>query len=457
MNSSRLFIPESIVFYFLAFLVSVAILTAGLIGYYQLPALEAMFGPGTFSALDLGRPINILTWLFSVLWIVMVLQAFMIIALTHENRLGLFQQLFWINVAVICLVMSANSICSFSPMLKNAFEGSLDKTGVSESARLIVYRFMYVGVAFFLFIELSLLLSYIRKQCKSRMLLHSSFMFCLLVLGITFFCCWQIPNEAASPESVLPSAPGTSEPDHTDRKPSRARGLIASHSEKNRVKTLKTEEGKPRVVAQNDASGSFRYASQEDDHISNKTDVSDKMVVRTSQFTTVADESMVSETSDESTRNIADDHTTDDRDTDETAVTAVVRPEKNADMSDEKTSSANSDSAKEPQTMKRWEDLFGWQNSLEEQWGFKGQFEEMLGLSGSIEALVLGADVSLDLVRIRRIIRYGLFGFSLITLCIAFGLVARGGKLEINRRYRQQFERFYGINEGYRLATKNSF
>ena len=446
MNSSRLFIPESIVFYFLVFLVSVAILAAGLIGSYQLPVLEEMCGPGSFSALDLGRPINILTWLFSVLWIVMVIQAFMIITLTHENKLGLFQQLFWINVAVICLVMSANSICSFSPMLKNAFESSLVKAGVSETVRMLVHRFLYLGVAFFLFIELSLLFSYIHKQCQSRALLRSSFLFCLLVFGITFFCCWQIPNEAASPESVLPSAPGTSEPDHTDRKSSRARGLIASHSEKNRVKTLKSDEAKPRVVAQDDVAGSFRYASREDHIDDNNTD-SDETVVRTSQFKTVADESIESEVSSEVTD--------DDRETDATTQAAVVKSGKSSDGPDDENSSNDSSDAKEPLLMKRWEDLFGWQKSLEEQLGLKGEFEEMLGFSGSIESIALGADVSLDLVRVRRIVRYGMFGFSLITLCIAFGLVARGGKLEINRRYREQFERFYGINEGCRLAMKS--
>ena len=455
-------------FYFLVFVVSVAVLVAGLIGYYQLPELESMFGQGSFSALDLGRPINILTWFFSVIWIVMVIQAVMIIALTHENRLGLSQQMFWINVAVICLVMSANSICSFSPLLKNAFESSLVKAGVSDAVRGLVHRFLYLGVTFFLFVELSLLFRYIRRQCQSRTLLRSSFLFCLVVFGVTFFGCWQIPNEAVSPESVLPPAPETSEPDHTDRKSPRARGLIASHSGKNRVKTLKTDEAKPRVVAQADASGSFRYASREEKYTDESTGAADETVVRTSQFKTVADETVYSGDSSEDNHDevaasdaggVSPSDSADTHNLDASTQAAVVKPGSGANVSGETASDDISDSsdAKDRPLMKRWEDLFGWQKSLEEQFGFKRDFEEMLGWPGSVESMVLGADVSLDLLRIRTIVRYGLFGFSLITLCIAFGLVARGGRMRINKRYRDQFSQFYEINEGRRLAMRNSF
>ncbi|MDO5555045.1 MAG: hypothetical protein Q4G68_14925 [Planctomycetia bacterium] len=434
MSNNKILIPDSIVIYLLGFLLACGILTGSLVMYYHLPALAARFGEENVSALNLESSQNFLHWFFSVLWIIIAMDSLLILCQAKEMALGLKSCLFWGNIGILAIVMSVDSFCSFHPVLCALFNSCLDKTGTSSAAVSAIYIVIRLLVASFLFIQISYLLGYLRAQRTNRWFLSAGLATCVFVFVLSCFCSWQIPQPGQRESTDLPESVEVTG------------GLIAQDGAKQGQplqETLGVSQAEDaRIAAPASDTGPFRNVSveqalEESDSVDSATGGKTSSQPERSPTGYFADKEPVEES-----------HEGVLFDPNLATVDSV-------DVSDEPASPSNESGSLLAQNAKleQWEDLFGWEESLEDILGLSNSVEDCLGWEKSVEENVIGNGVVLDLARLRVIVRYGVYGLFLILFCTLVRLIVRAGKRRHDRQIRSRVDDILTFSEAMRHSN----
>ena len=83
----------------------------------------------------------------------------------------------------------------------------------------------------------------------------------------------------------------------------------------------------------------------------------------------------------------------------------------------------------ETEWIERWEDLFGWENSAEENLGLHISIEDIFGIEEPIENIIFGKEMKLDLLRTRELLRAGAYGIFLVFFSTGLALLARAERM----------------------------
>lgn len=194
MSNKRLPVPESLVFYLLGFITLVVVLVTGLVCYYYSPSLEERFGSDYVVFFDITAKGNVLNWFYSSLWLVVVIEAFMVFLLARENQHGFFHQVFWLQVALVAILLSANSICDFFPLLCRTFDTYLTSLGMTDSSAMFLYSLLKFVLLMILLMEIWFARSFTYHQKSTRFFLNGCIYCCIATFGFAWFCHTQIPS-----------------------------------------------------------------------------------------------------------------------------------------------------------------------------------------------------------------------------------------------------------------------
>ncbi|MDO5581187.1 MAG: hypothetical protein Q4G69_08625 [Planctomycetia bacterium] len=411
MHLNRLLIPKNILFYLLFLGIALMYIIAVLWGYYHLAEIEKYFDGTSLPFLDLHQSGNVLDWFYSLLWIYIAILSIIILGSSLEHKDKFLQVLFWINVPLVALILSADTICSFSTFILQIIELG-QKNSASQTASLYVLRLI-----FFLFIlsEFLLLFNYIRTMSNSRLILTGSVMICFFTLVFVLLFGSAVPREALirrNNEPVLQK-------------------FLASEKSSSDYKELDSENPPAQKTEKPESSGKT-------DNMDNSGVPEDSPYDSDSEEKTPPSDE---EKSDEDSifRNAADEN--------EGGEGESSGPE------EEKSDSAagkESPEKADPHVYK-WEDIFGWEKSFEDNWKAKGTLEEFFNMSGSIESHLWGNKTP-DIPRIRESIHYGGTGIFLLLLSLTIQLIARAGRVAVEKKLLRQLGDFAAVCE---LARKS--
>ncbi len=447
MRIVRLLFPKTLVYYLFFFLFCSAFMIMTLWGYYHLNAIESFFGV-SIPFLDLHQRGNLMDWFFSLLWIHIAISSVVVLAgvLDHkEPKLHLF---FWIALPILAVLLSGESICSFTSVIFNILVQSEKNDANPFFFSFIFLRFIY---ALFILFAFWVLFQFIRTRPMSRLLLFSATGICFLSFIFVFVFCSSFPrvpqNSAANIQQENPSDSKKSSKDPEINSPFKQEKKSPSNdSPKKNEKPLSPDPDNENPEDEPDSpEKTFHFAAdlyQSDemaDNHSTDADSSGSLDYNGTSNTVDSSEDPGSSSSAKETSpsNSADSTSSKDHSND-----THYEIEKKDPV---KIEHAILETPEKP----RWEMIFGWRNTIEENLKLSRNIEEYFGWPESIETYLWRGKTP-DIKRIRESIQYGGIGFFILMLSITIQFILRAGWLVSEKKLQEALtaSRLNGITLG---------
>ena len=442
MRIVRLLFPKTLAYYLFFFLVCLAFMILALWGYYHLTAIEKFFGaPVPF--LDLHQRGNVLDWFFSLLWLHIAVSSLVVLAGVLDRKETKLHVFFWISLPILALFLSGEMVCSFTSTFFNILVQTDKNAKNPFFFSFIFLRFIY---AFFILLAFWALFQFVRTRPMSRLLLIASTGICFLGFVFVFVFCSSfprvpantarveqdssnqggktpllttpenkgnlVPGDSATPPSLSPS------PDSSDQsapvKPAKPKKSIQNQE----------EESEPEEDPDNPEK-TFRFASYLAEE--GEGGGSSSVTNRADSASSGTAGGNHGKSSDLSSANQNDKAAVHDSNSSGQSSTSFVN--KTMGSQDAKMENAILLQPEKP----RWEMIFGWRNTLEENLKLSRNIEEYFGWPESIETY-LWRGTTPDIKRIRESIQYGGIGFFILMLSLTVQLILRAGWLAAEKR-----------------------
>lgn len=485
----RFLVPKNILFYVFFFLVMLGGWTGTLWLYYRLSDISHLAGAETLPFLDLNQTGSFGQWFISLMWLLIAVHSFMMIffVISRSRRElyeawireakgadgifipkynGLIKVLFWLAVFGVSFVMSAETICRFSPFIyRRLHEVFLSLAQGEDSDASVFYLVLMIAALAFVFVTAGCLRQYINSVRKSRWILYPFFFATSLALGLTilFQCLIPDPTGMTDEERIkaamirLPELSGTE-------------GENGSVAEDDSSEDPPEENGRsasPRKKEKKRGSGFLGRKLKDQEPDSSNSEEERKEAKEKENFLLVSYEKSV-DPADRGEETSFDDNDAFDEedgaiDEEDGAIDEENKAEsaeknghasarsasscRNASDSTETASAMTAKNVDGPRSVEiadimSWEDILGWDETIEERLKLEKSLEEYWNLTEPSENYVLSKLPPLDLIQIRTLLRQGFYGLFLVFLSAGLGFLARAERLVFDKKLSIQANMF---------------
>lgn len=390
--SCRLLIPKNGWIYFLYFLGASGLLIGMLYFYYVPPELGGSVTEESLAFLDLTRSTSLFQWFVSILWLGMAVISSLLVFFSGSRRGGGLKSVFWMSVGAAAFLMSADAICGFIPILWAIVkEQIIDISGDEATVSMTLWILGIIALVFVM-TESCFLWRYIRSfSLLTRLTLKGLFFTACLTLGFSVLFHYAIPSGGQS----APRRSMTARKHPTPPAPAKKSDAPSKNDDERNGETPNDE------TPSKEEDDAFRYVAFEKESGENRS------------------EDSAEGTPEDSAEGNAE-------------ISAAAALENEAENENE----SENISAKEAPvsgTLEIWEDLFGWDKTLEEKLGFQTSFEEMFGRDDVYEAELLN-ELKLDTQKTRELFRRGIYGFFLVFFSTGLGVLARAERVGFEKQ-----------------------
>lgn len=417
-------IPKNIICYLIAFVFLLMVVGGGLFLFLHLETIEMTLGLET-PFFNLNQPGNLFTWLFVAFWFIIAFEAVTIISITRENDMGVSHELFWGNVVILAILMSANTLCNFTPVLQYLLEATFARFQLTGSSLSFAYLLVRSALFLFLLVEAAFFFRYVRRQRFSRLFSGLVFLVCIGFFGLVVYCDGKMPGQRfvvliQPPQQLAHTQEQSNAPAETTPTPE--------------MPKTKTEPPVPvptRGATPEKSSSGLIVQNVPPAVPSSDTD---KNAYR--QYHNVSGNA-----SDVPFSNISSSNSTGNN----------VRLTVNAGTSTEKTDDKKI-------YLNNWEEIFGWNDTFEQKFGLKQDIESYIGIPEPVEhylSVWVGKNIALESARVA--FHYGCYGLLLSCVIFTFGLVIRSGKIQINKKFQSQMSNMYQMKQLFGQAPSRNF
>lgn len=400
--SCRLLIPKNGWIYFLYFLGASGLLIGMLYYYYVPPELGGSVTEDSLAFLDLTRSTSLFQWFISILWLGMAVISSLLVFFSGSRRGGGLKSVFWMSIGAAAFLMSADAICGFIPVLWAIVKEQITEISGDEATVSMTLWILGIISLVFVLTESCFLWRYIRSfPILTRLTLKALFFAACLTLGFSVVFHYAIPSGGQT-------AP---------RRSMTARKSPPPPAPMKKSDAPLKNDGEKSGEAPNDETPS----GEEDD------------AFRYVAFEKESDDGLSKGSAEKSPEESADEPP---EDLAENSTEGGAEISAAAALGNEAEDESETISAKEAPASGRieiWEDLFGWDKTLEENLGFKTTFEEMFGRDGVYEAELLN-ELKLDTLKTRELFRRGIYGFFLVFFSTGLGVLARAERIVFDKQ-----------------------
>jgi hypothetical protein len=214
----RFWVPKNICFYLFFFLAALSGWVGTLFLYYHNSKIAALVSEESIPFMDFNHAGNIGQWFLSLVWLAISVFSFMMVAFVISRSRqhladastpqqingisiediaryhGISRALFWGGAGFFALVMSADTVCRFSPYLYALLAGEFRSHLTGDGDRSLFIVCLIAGGLAAAAIAFTALHGYIKAVRCSRRLLVASFTATFLFLVPSFFFAFSVPK-----------------------------------------------------------------------------------------------------------------------------------------------------------------------------------------------------------------------------------------------------------------------
>lgn len=343
--------------------------------YFFSEFFSSVFPEQFLNLFDLTKPGNLFQWFLAAIWLKIAIDARIIFLLSKGIESQFVKRFLWLFVALFAIILSMSSVCSLLSIFGNLIWDYFLSFSPDESAIQIMthcFRFLLM-----INVAVCVCLFYKSLSCFNY---QKKFLYLILTISfLTFGLASSVKNSASS--------------------------LTQKKVSSNLVADLK-----------NETEDKSNLEISQKDHLT---------------FIPVLNVSNSKEVN-ESSAEILDDSKQTDNITRNPQADQLTESELSDESQSDKAAvfvSIESQSDKKLGKDIRFEELLGWQLSLEENLNLSKQIEDYCGLQGSFESRIIPQEYYFDVLRCNVSLYYGFYGFAVIMFYFVIFMILRSVRM----------------------------